>query len=51
VFSLVYDTNTPVSFFSTGQNVPDDIMEAKSEFLVQCVLDGFNKGDEDGSSR
>ncbi|AGZ82311.1 flagellar biosynthesis protein FlhF [Campylobacter fetus] len=51
VFSLVYDTNTPVSFFSTGQNVPDDIMEAKSEFLVQCVLDGFDKGDEDGSSR
>lgn len=51
VFSLVYETNTPVSFFSTGQNVPDDIMEAKSEFLVQCVLEGFDKGDDDGSSR
>lgn len=51
VFSLVYETNTPVSYFSTGQNVPDDIVEAKSEFLVKCVLEGFNKGDDDGSSR
>lgn len=51
VFSLVYETNTPVSYFSTGQNVPDDIVEAKSEFLVECVLEGFNKGDDDGSSR
>ncbi|MEE3704755.1 flagellar biosynthesis protein FlhF [Campylobacter sp. CX2-8023-23] len=45
IFSLIYETSVPVSFFSTGQNVPDDIMEAKSEFLVSCVLDGF-KGDE-----
>ena len=45
IFSLIYETGVPVSFFSTGQNVPDDIMEAKSEFLVSCVLDGF-KGDE-----
>lgn len=45
IFSLIYETGVPVSFFSTGQNVPDDIMEAKSEFLVSCVLDGF-KGNE-----
>lgn len=50
IFSLIYETGTPVSFFSTGQNVPDDIMEAKSDFLVSCVLDGF-KGEDDGSSR
>ncbi|MGP1485290.1 MAG: flagellar biosynthesis protein FlhF [Campylobacter sp.] len=38
VFSLIYDTHTPVSFFSVGQEVPDDIMVAKSEFLVDCIL-------------
>lgn len=44
VFSLIYETNTPVSYFSLGQGVPDDIMEADSEFLVKCILDGFQKG-------
>ena len=43
VFSLVYETNKPVSFFSVGQEVPDDILVAKSEFLVSCVLEGFSK--------
>lgn len=51
VFSLIYETGTPVSYFSIGQNVPDDIMEADSEFLVKCVLEGFDKGEGDGSSR
>ncbi|MGP1359301.1 flagellar biosynthesis protein FlhF [Campylobacter sp.] len=49
VFSLIYETNTPVSYFSVGQEVPDDLVEAKSEFLVECVFDGFIKqraGDE-----
>ena len=49
VFSLIYETNTPVSYFSVGQEVPDDLVEAKSEFLVECVFDGFTKqkaGDE-----
>ena len=43
VFSLIYETNTPVSYFSVGQEVPDDLVEAKSEFLVECVFDGFTK--------
>ena len=43
VFSLIYETNTPVSYFSIGQEVPDDLVEAKSEFLVECVFDGFTK--------
>ena len=43
VFSLIYETNTPVSYFSVGQEVPDDLVEAKSEFLVECVFDGFAK--------
>ncbi len=48
IFSLIYETGVPVSFFSTGQNVPDDILEAKSEFLVKCVLEGFS-GDGDNN--
>lgn len=43
VFSLIYETNTPVSYFSVGQEVPDDLVEARSEFLVECVFDGFTK--------
>jgi len=43
VFSLVYETGKPVSFLCLGQEVPDDIMAARSEFLVDCVLQGFSK--------
>ncbi len=41
VFSLIYDTNRPVSYFSIGQEVPDDIVPASSDFLVDCILEGF----------
>ncbi|EGJ6872026.1 flagellar biosynthesis protein FlhF [Campylobacter coli] len=44
IFSLIYETNIPLSFFSTGQEVPDDIEVANSDFLVRCILEGFNKG-------
>lgn len=47
IFSLIYETGVPVSYFSVGQNVPDDILEADSAFLVKCVLEGYN----DGSSK
>lgn len=50
IFSLVYETGTPVSYFGIGQEVPDDLMQAKSEFLASCVLDGFAKEYGDGSS-
>lgn len=43
VFSLIYETNTPVSYFCVGQEVPDDLLEAKSEFLVECVLEGYKR--------
>ena len=47
IFSLIYDTNVPMSFFSVGQEVPDDIELASSDFLVKCVLEGFvRKNDE-----
>lgn len=47
VFSLIYETNTPVSYFCVGQEVPDDLVEARSEFLVECVLNGYNEEDKD----
>ena len=43
IFSLVYDTNKPVSYFSIGQEVPDDLVAASSDFLVKCILEGFEK--------
>ncbi len=46
VFSLIYDINKPISFFSVGQEVPDDIELANSEFLVKCVLEGFSRKEE-----
>ncbi|MCW1360676.1 flagellar biosynthesis protein FlhF [Campylobacter sp. US33a] len=47
IFSLIYETNIPMSFFSIGQEVPDDIQVASSDFLVHCVLEGFAKGRDD----
>lgn len=47
VFSLLYETNTPMSFFSIGQEVPDDIELANSDFLVRCVLEGFRRGENE----
>lgn len=47
IFSLIYETNTPLSFFSIGQEVPDDIEIATSDFLVHCILEGFDKGTKD----
>lgn len=43
IFSLIYDIDKPVSYFSIGQEVPDDIVAASSDFLVECILDGFEK--------
>jgi flagellar biosynthesis protein FlhF len=51
VFSLVKEVNKPLSYFSIGQEVPDDIMCASSEFLVDCILDGFVKDKDAKPSR
>jgi len=40
-FSFVYDVKKPVAYFSTGQEVPEDLTEATSEMFVECLLDGF----------
>lgn len=47
IFSLLYETKTPTSFFSLGQEVPDDIMEASSDFLVSCVLKGYKRKEDE----
>jgi flagellar biosynthesis protein FlhF len=51
VFSLVYDIDKPVSYFSIGQEVPDDLVVASSDFLVECMLDGFKRKADAKSSK
>ncbi len=51
IFSLVKEVSKPLSYFSIGQEVPDDIMVASSEFLVDCILDGFKKEKDAKPSR
>ena len=43
IFSLAYETKKPISYFSVGQEVPEDLVCASSDFLVECLLDGFNR--------
>jgi len=43
IFSILYDTKKPINYFSIGQEVPDDLMLASSEYLVDCLLGGFKK--------
>jgi len=38
IFSLVYDVKKPISYFSVGQEVPDDLRVASNEFLVDNML-------------
>jgi len=43
IFSLAYETRKPISYFSVGQEVPEDLICASSDFLVDCLLNGFNR--------
>jgi flagellar biosynthesis protein FlhF len=43
IFSLSYETKKPISYFSVGQEVPEDLVSASSDFLVECLLHGFNR--------
>ena len=43
IFSLGYETKKPISYFSVGQEVPEDLVSASSDFLVECLLNGFNR--------
>jgi len=44
IFSLAYETKKPISYFSIGQEVPEDLVSASSDFLVNCLLNGFDRG-------
>ncbi len=43
IFSLIYESKKPTSYFSTGQEVPDDIEVASGDFLVKCLLNSFDE--------
>lgn len=47
IFSLACDVRKPISYFSVGQSVPNDLLVASNEFLVDCLLDGFKKPQKD----
>jgi flagellar biosynthesis protein FlhF len=38
IFSLLLDTKKPVSYYSIGQEVPDDLMEAGADYLLKGIL-------------
>ncbi|MGP1561954.1 MAG: flagellar biosynthesis protein FlhF [Helicobacteraceae bacterium] len=42
LFSLVYDIKKPLSYFSIGQEVPDDLIAADGDYFVNCLLEGFS---------
>jgi len=43
IFSLAYETRKPISYFSIGQEVPEDLVVADSAFLIDCLLHGFDR--------
>lgn len=43
IFSLIYETKKPTSYLSIGQEVPNDLNVATSDFLIDCLLDGLIK--------
>jgi len=43
IFSSALESDLPLSYFSVGQEVPDDLLTASNDFLVDCIFDGFVK--------
>lgn len=43
VFSLIYDTKKPVSYLTIGQEVPEDILVAKNDYIADYIISGFSK--------
>ena len=39
IFSFLVETKKPISYFSIGQEVPDDLIEASAEYLLKGILD------------
>jgi len=38
VFSVLAETNLPISYFTTGQNVPGDIVAARPPMVANLLL-------------
>ena len=38
IFSMLLETKKPVSYFSIGQEVPDDLMVAEADYLLKGIL-------------
>lgn len=51
IFSFVYDTKKPLSYLTIGQEVPDDIMVARNDYLADCIINGFSKPKRDSIIR
>ena len=47
LFSLIYDTKKPVSYLTIGQEVPEDILVARNDYLADCIINGFSKPSRD----
>ena len=43
IFSLSYESKKPISYFSIGQEVPEDLAVASSEMLIEFLLHGFSR--------
>ena len=43
IFSLIHTIQKPLSYFSIGQEVPEDLRVANGDFLIDCLLNGFDK--------
>jgi flagellar biosynthesis protein FlhF len=43
IFSLVYNTQKPISYLSVGQDVPYDLVVANNDYIIDCLLNGFTK--------
>jgi len=43
IFSTILESKKPVSYFSIGQEVPDDIEMATGDMLVKFLFDGFTR--------
>ena len=41
MFSFLYDIKKPVSYICIGQEVPEDLLTADKDYLVDCILEGF----------
>ena len=39
IFSLLLEAKKPLSYFSIGQEVPDDLIEASAEYLLKGILE------------